>query len=376
MPEVRGKWSIWFWVRLELRISWHYAITFTLAQQKRRSTMVIQNRMGRTVAFIALLVVALGMISGSAFAQYTLTNLVSNQSGKAQHQDTELVNAWGISYAPSGPFWVSDNGTGLSTLYNAQGVKQSTVVTIPSSSGSGTGSPTGQVYNSTLGFVISQNGHSGAALFMFATFDGTISGWNPGVNANTAVIAVNNTGAWYTGLAMGVNSGSTYLFAADNLNNKVDVYDDTFKLVNSFTDTSLPSGSAPYNVVNIGGQLYIAFTNSSGTGVVDIFTTAGTKVKTLVNGGKLSTPWGMALAPSNFGPASKALLVGNLGNGFIHAYNPSTGAYLGQSAVSINGLWSLIFGGGSASNGQTNQLFLTSGPNGYADGLFTVVNVK
>jgi uncharacterized protein (TIGR03118 family) len=175
---------------------------------------------------------------------------------------------------------------------------------------------------------------------------------------------------------MGVNSGSTYLFAADNLNNKVDVYDDTFKLVNSFTDTSLPSGSAPYNVVNIGGQLYIAFTNSSGTGVVDIFTTAGTKVKTLVNGGKLSTPWGMALAPSNFGPASKALLVGNLGNGFIHAYNPSTGAYLGQSAVSINGLWSLIFGGGSASNGQTNQLFLTSGPNGYADGLFTVVNVK
>lgn len=338
--------------------------------------MVIQNKMGRIVVFSALLVVALGMISSSAFAQYTLTNLVSNQPGKAQNQDTSLVNAWGISYAPTGPFWVSDNGTGLSTLYNASGVKQSTVVTIPSSSGSGTGSPTGQVYNSTPGFVVTQNGHSGAALFIFATFDGTISGWAPAVNATNAVIAVNHSGAWYTGLAMGTNGGSTFLFAADNLNNKVDVYSNTYQLVSSFTDTSLPAGSAPYNVVNIGGQLYVTFTNSTGTGVVDIFTTAGVKVKTLVNGGKLSSPWGVALAPSNFGPASKAVLVGNLGNGLIHAYNPSTGAYLGQSAVSINGLWALIFGGGSTNNGQTNQLFLTSGPNGYADGLFTVVNVK
>jgi|HubBroStandDraft_5_1064220.scaffolds.fasta_scaffold00769_4 uncharacterized protein (TIGR03118 family) len=339
--------------------------------------MVIQNRMGRIMVFSALLVVALGMISSSAFAQYTLTNLTSNLPGKAQNQDTSLVNAWGISYAPTGPFWVSDNGTGLSTLYNASGVKQSTVVTIPSSSGSGTGSPTGQVYNSTPGFVVSQNGHSGAALFIFATFDGTISGWSPGVNATNAVIAVNHSGAWFTGLAMGVNGGSSFLFAADNLNNKVDVYNSTFQLVSSFTDTSLPAGSAPYNVVNIGGQLYVTFTNSTGTGVVDVFTTAGVKVKTLVNGGKLSSPWGVALAPSNFGPASNALLVGNLGDGFIHAYNPSTGAYLGQSAVSINGLWSLIFGGGSgANNGQTNQLFITSGPNGYADGLFSVANAK
>jgi uncharacterized protein (TIGR03118 family) len=337
--------------------------------------MVVQNKMGRNLLFIAVLVIAVSMISSSAFAQYTLTNLVSDVKGKAQHQDPSLVNSWGVSYAPGGPFWISDNGTGLSTLYDENGVKQSLVVTIPPSSGNGTGSPTGQVYNSTSGFVVSQNGKNGAALFLFATFDGTISGWSPTVNSTTAVIAVNNTGAWYTGLALGVSNNANFLFAADNLNNKVDIYDSNFHLVKSFTDTSLPAGSAPYNVVNINGQLYVTFTNSSGGGVVDIFSTAGTKIKTLVSGGKLHTPWGVALAPANFGPASKTLLVGNLGDGFIHAYNPSTGALLGQSAVSFDGLWSLVFGG-SGSDGQANQLFLTSGPGGYSEGLFTVVNVK
>lgn len=340
--------------------------------------MVILNKMGRIVASVALLVVAMGMISSSAFAQYTVTNLVSDLPGKAQHQDTSLINAWGISYSASGPFWVSDNVTGLSTLYDATGVKQALVVTIPSSSGAGIGSPTGQVYNSTLNFVVTQNGHSGNAQFIFATFDGTISGWAPGVNATTAVVAVNNTGAWYTGLAIGVSNNANFLFAADNLNNKVDIYDKSFHFVKSFTDTSLPAGAAPYNVQNIGGQLYVTFTTANGSGVVDIFDTAGNKIKTLISGGHLHTPWGIALAPSNFGPASKALLVGNLGDGFIHAYNPTTGAYLGQSAVSFDGLWALIFGGGggSTSNGQTNQLFLTAGPGGYSEGLFSVVNVK
>lgn len=337
--------------------------------------MVAQYRMGRILAFSALLVVALGMISSSAFAQYTVTNLVSNLPGKAQHQDASLVNAWGISYAPGGYFWVSDNGTGLSTLYGATGIKQALVVTIPSSSG-GTGSPTGQVYNGTPGFVVTQNGHSGAAQFIFATFDGTISGWSPTVNATKAVIAVNNTGAWYTGLAMGVSNGANYLFAADNLNGKVDIYDSTFKLVKSFTDTSLPPGSNPYNVVNISGKLLVPFTNGSGGGVVDVFDTTGKKLKTLISGGNLHSPWGVALAPSNFGNASNALLVGNLGDGFINAFNPTTGKLIGKSAVSFEGLWSLIFGDGLGFNGKTNQLFLTSGPGGYSEGLFSVVNTK
>jgi uncharacterized protein (TIGR03118 family) len=338
--------------------------------------MLAQSRMGRIMVFVALLVAALGMISNSAFAQYTVTNLVSDLPGKAQHQDTSLINAWGISYAPGGYFWVSDNGTGLSTLYNSTGLKQALVVTIPSSSGSGTGSPTGQAYNGTTDFVVSQNGHSGAAQFIFATFDGTISGWNPGVNANTAVIAVNNTGAWYTGLTMGVSNSANFLFAADNLNGKVDIYDGTFKLVSSFTDTSLPAGSAPYNVRNINGQLYVTFTNSTGGGVVDIFDTAGNKIKTLISGGNLHSPWGLAMAPANFGKASNTLLVGNLGDGFINAFNPSTGKLVGKSAISFPDLWSLIYGDGRGFNGKTNQLFLTSGPGGYSEGLFSVVNVK
>ena len=335
------------------------------------------DRTSRIILIVALLTLALG-ISSTAFAQagYSVTNLVSNQAGKAKNQDTQLINAWGVSYAPGGPFWVSDNGTGVSTLYNAQGVKQSLVVTIPTSSGAGIGEPTGQLYNATSDFVISQGTASGPAVFIFATFDGTISGWNPSVNASTAVIAVNHTGAWFTGIAMGVNNGANFLYAADNLNNKIDVYDKTFTLVNSFTDTSLPAGSAPYNVANINGQLYVAFSNASGTGVIDIFTTAGTKVKTFATGGTLRSPWGIALAPKNFGPASNTILVGDEGDGRINAFNPSTGKLVGESYAVKSGLWALIFGGGSANNGNTNQLFFASGPGGYTDGLFAVVNFK
>src|SRR5579862_3701530 len=162
---------------------------------------MVVNRMSRIITVLALLALALG-ISGSAFAQagYSVTKLVSNVAGQADNQDPQLVNAWGISFAPGGPFWVSDNGTGVSTLYNAQGVKQSLVVTIPSSSGTGTGQPTGQVYNASANWVVTQNGKSGASVFIFDTSDGTISGWNGSVNPSEAVIAVNNTGAEYTGL--------------------------------------------------------------------------------------------------------------------------------------------------------------------------------
>jgi uncharacterized protein (TIGR03118 family) len=138
-----------------------------------------------------------------AAAQYHLVRLVSNQAGVARNQDPNLVNAWGLAYGPTGPFWISDNGTGLSTLYNGMGVTQSLVVTIPTASGQGTGSPTGIVFNSTTDFVVSQNGLSGAASFLFDTLDGTISGWAPNVNATAAVVAATRPGAVYTGLTMG-----------------------------------------------------------------------------------------------------------------------------------------------------------------------------
>jgi uncharacterized protein (TIGR03118 family) len=345
--------------------------------------MVSKNRM-RVAASLIMLAGTL-LVSQSPLAaqsDYQATNLVSNQAGVAKHQDTALVNAWGIAFAPTGPFWVSDNGTGLSTVYNGMGVKQSTVVTIPSANGVGTGSPTGMVFNSTSDFVVTQNGKSGAAAFIFDTSDGTISGWSFGVNATAAVIAVNNPGADYTGLAIGTSGGANFIFAADNHNNRVDVYDGSFNFVTSFTDTSLPAGSAPFGIQNIAGRLYVAFTNSTGGGVVDIFTTAGIKVKTFATGGTLKSPWGLALAPANFGAASNALLVGNLTDGKINAFNFSTGAFIGQlkdssnKVISINGLWGLAFGAGNSMNGNKNQLFYTAGNNFYADGLFGVIVFK
>jgi uncharacterized protein (TIGR03118 family) len=333
---------------------------------------------------MASLALAVGLFQAPAAAQYKITNLVSNQKGGAMHVDTDLVNAWGIAYAPTGPFWVSDNGTGLSTLYTGSGVKQSLIVTIPPASGTRKGAPTGQVYNSTPDFVVTQNGVSGAAVFIFATSDGTISGWSPTVNGTAAVIAVNNSGsgASYTGLAIGTNGGANFIYAADNANNKVDIYDGDFNFVGSFTDTSLPAGSAPYNVQDIKGRLYVTFTNSSGGGVVDIFSTAGNFIKTFATGGTLKSPWGLALAPKTFGTASNTLLVGDLGDGRINSFNFSTGKFIGQlksstgTTLSVSGLWGLTFGGGNSMNGNTNQLFFTAGPTGYANGLFGVIAVS
>jgi uncharacterized protein (TIGR03118 family) len=334
-----------------------------------------QNWSRRTLACLASLVIIVGLIPSPAAAQYAITNLVSNQKGKAKHQDKFLVNAWGMSFFPGGPFWISDNGTAVSTFYSGQGVKVSQVTVPPT--------VTGQVANSTTDFVVSQGGKSGAAAFIFATFEpGTISGWNPSVNPKSAVVVVNGANAWYTGLAMGVNNGANFLFGADNLNNKVDVYDGTFKLVNSFTDLKL-TGLKVYNVQNINGKLYVTFSDGiPGTkGAVDIFTTAGKFVKTITKSKALVGPWGLAMAPKNFGPASNQLLIGNVGNGWINAFNPKTKTLtpLKNAAgkpIKIDQLWALAFGQGGGMNGNPNQLFFTAGPNGYANGLFGVINSK
>jgi uncharacterized protein (TIGR03118 family) len=336
--------------------------------------MVPQNRSCRTLAFLAALVVMVGLIPNPANAQYAITNLVSNQKGKAKHQDKGLVNAWGMSFFSGGPFWISDNGTGLSTFYSGTGAKAGQI-TVPST-------VTGQVANGTKDFVVSQGSNSGPALFIFASFEpGTISGWNPSVNPNAAVVVV-NASAWYTGLAMGVSNGANFLFGADNLNNKVDIYDGTFKLVGSFTDTKL-TGLVVYNIQNINGKLYVTFTdNAFSKGAVDIFDTTGKLIKTFTKNAKLKAPWGVALAPKNFGPASNALLVGNLGDGRINAFNAKTGKFMTQlkdtksKVISIDGLWALAFGQGGGQNGKPNQLFFTAGPTGYANGLFGVINFK
>jgi uncharacterized protein (TIGR03118 family) len=345
-----------------------------------------QNWSRRTLACLASLVIIVGLIPSPAAAQYAITNLVSNQKGKAKHQDKALVNAWGMSFFPGGPFWISDNGTGVTTFYDSKGLKDGQV-TVPPTCNTPICAVTGQVANSdtsTTDFVVSQGGKSAPAFFIFATFEpGTISGWNPSVNKSSSVVVVNGANAWYTGLAMGVNNGAHFLFGADNLNNKVDIYDRTFKLVGSFTDSKL-TGLSVYNVQNIKGKLYVTFTDGiPGTkGAVDIFSTSGKLIKRLTKNAHLKGPWGVALAPKNFGPASNALLVGNVGDGRINVLNATTGAFITQlknpssKVISISGLWALAFGQGGGMNGNPNQLFFTAGPNAYANGLFGVINFK
>jgi uncharacterized protein (TIGR03118 family) len=333
-----------------------------------------QNWSRRTLACLASLVIIVGLIPSPAAAQYAITNLVSNQKGKAKHQDKFLVNAWGMSFFSGGPFWISDNGTALSTFYTGQGVKGGQVTVPPT--------VTGQVANSTTDFVVSQGAKSGAAAFIFASFEpGTISGWNPSVNPNAAVVVVHTT-AWYTGLAMGVNNGSNFLFAADNLHNKVDIYNGKFKLVGKFTDSTL-TGLVVYGVQNINGKLYVTFADTAfSKGAVDVVSTSGKLIKRLTKDAHLKAPWGVALAPKNFGPASNALLVGNVSDGRINVFNAKTGKFMSQlkgtnnNVISISGLWALAFGQGGGMNGNPNQLFFTAGPNTYVNGLFGVINFK
>jgi uncharacterized protein (TIGR03118 family) len=331
----------------------------------------------RNLITAAMVALALCVVSSAALAQYTATSLVKNTGKKG---DKQLINPWGLVYGPSAPFWLSDEGSGLSTLYDGSGNKQSLIVTVPPASGTGLGSPTGIVYNSSTGFKIDD----WTSAFMFATLDGLICGWSH-FDPNNALVGVNNSssGAIYTGLA--INAANTMIYAADNWNNKVDVYDGNFNLVTSFTDTALPPGYAPFGIQDIGGQLYIAFNSTSGKagGYVDIFTESGTFVKTLIKGKTLNQPWGFAVAPSNFGPLSGTLLVSNNTNsGTINGFNLTTGAFVGTietaagKKIVINQLWGIEFGGGSSSNGQTNQLYYTAGPKNNADGIFGVINFQ
>jgi uncharacterized protein (TIGR03118 family) len=336
----------------------------------------------RTIALTLSLGVALILFSGAAVAQYQVVNLVSNQVKAAHNTDPLLVNAWGLAYGPGGPWWISDAGSGWSTLYNGSGAKQALEVSVPSANGKGTGSPTGIVFNGTGEFPV--QGQS--AFFIFATLDGTISGWSPAVNPNAAIIVVNNSGsgASYTGLAITNNPSGNFLFAADQANNKVDMYDANFNLVNSFTDPNVAAGFAPFNVQDINGLLFVAYAAQNGGpgGYIDVYSEGGVFLKTLTSGGLLNQPWGLAAAPRNFGPLSNTLLVTNNINihGHINAYNALTGQFVGTmtdttgKVINIDQLWGIEFGGGSAKDGAKNQLFFTAGPDNNLAGTFGYIS--
>jgi uncharacterized protein (TIGR03118 family) len=334
-----------------------------------------------TLSFMLGLVLV--FTSSVALAQYQLTNLVSNQVGKAKHTDPLLVNAWGLVHAPTSPFWISDNGSGWSTLYNGNGVKQGLIVEITPAAGHAVGEPTGVVFNGSPEFQV----QGWASIFLFDSLDGTITGWAPQVALNDTIVAVDNSGsgAVYTGLAITSKVSENFLFAADNANNKVDVYDGNFHLVTSFTDTTLPVGFAPFGIRDINGLLYVAFASTSGGsgGFIDIFSEHGVFLKRLAQGGPLNQPWGFAAAPSNFGPLSNTLLVSNNTNsGTINAFNLATGKLVGTikdttgKAIHIDQLWAIDFGGGTPNNGAKNTLFFTAGPSNNLAGTFGSIVMK
>jgi len=326
-----------------------------------------------------------------AGADYVMTNLVSDISGLAAHTDPNLKNPWGVAYSPTGPFWVSNQGSNTSTLYNGSGTPLPLVVTTPVTT-AGPNGPTGQVFNGNSNDFTLSDGK--AANFLFANLNGQISAWNGGLGT-AAETVVSGTGSVYTGLAIGATSGSNILYAADNAGNKVDVFDSKFNSLNggsfsgAFKDPFLPVGFGVFNVQNINGTLFVSYNNvNNGTegtngGVIAEFGLDGHFIKQLAAsgaGGPLQDPWGMVLAPSNFGKFSNDLLVGNQFSGVINAYDPISGTFLGTVAtvtndptVANNGLWSLAFGNGGAA-GSTSTLYAFAGINNEQDGLIVAIN--
>ena len=356
-------------------------------------------RLVRRLAVLVAVVMALGVcaFAQDTLAQYTQTNLVSSQGGVAQDVDSDLVNSWGLSRSSGSPWWVAANGSGKSTLYLGDGTKQGLIVNIPSGDPtvSPTGTPTGTVYNgSSTDFLLAPGK---PALFLFVTEDGTVSGWNPGVMPTDAVIKVNAKGtSVFKGatIAQIVKDGisQTFLFVADFRKGRVQVYDSAFNPVpqsgGRFGDEQLPEGYAPFNVQNIGGNLYVTFAlqdaekhdevDGPGLGFVDIFSPSGILLKRLEHNNWLNGPWGLAVASGDFGRFSHEILVGQFGSGQILVFNPLTGDFVGRlldknnNPITIDGLWAIAFGN-DAKAGPATTLFFTAGPSGESQGLFGTI---
>jgi uncharacterized protein (TIGR03118 family) len=314
-------------------------------------------------------------LTASVNAAFVQTNLVSDVPGLAATTDESLKNPWGISHSSTSPFWVSNEVTGVSTLYNGAGEKQPLVVTIPG------GHPTGQVFNSTSDFALSNNDK---ALFLFATLGGTIVGWNAGAGAEAKA---STPDAAYTGLALANNGSGNFLYAANGEGGRIDVFDAAFQpasVAGAFVDPNLPSGFTPYNIQNLNGTLYVAYENEDrGGGVINAFDANGNLLRRVSDnpeGGRLESPWGMTLAPSGFGPFGGALLVGNEDDGHISAFNPADGSPLGQlldaqgQPIANTGLWGLVFGNGG-NGGDPDVLYFAAGINEEVNGLFGSIAV-
>jgi uncharacterized protein (TIGR03118 family) len=323
---------------------------------------------------VVILSVASALVAGPiGFIQI---NLASDVPGRAQFTDPDLVNAWGMAASGASPVWIGANGTGKSVLYNGAGVKQGLIVTM-----AGDGSVTGVAFSNVAG---SFNGDT----FLFANEDGTIGGWRGALGTVAETLQVGSTANVYKGLSDATIGGNVYAYAANFRNATIDVLKGNAgaaNLIGTFTDPNLPAGYAPFNIENLGGVLYVTYAVQNGTkkddvagagnGIVDVFDLQGTFLRRLATNGVLNSPWGLALAPAEFGDVGGALLVGNFGDGTINGYNPTTGAFIqtltdpSGNTISIDGLWALQFGNGGAF-GSPSTLYFTAGPNDESHGLF------
>lgn len=351
--------------------------------------MIASSPIARALRQFAVLAFTLALAS-PVFAdagRYMVTKLVADIPGVAPHTDTNLVNGWGIAMRATSPIWVSDNGSGMSTLYNGLGVQISppSPVIIPSASGTGQGVPTGITSNpSTADFLLA--GQGTAAIFLWATEDGAIAAWNGGPAATIKFAA--KDGAVYKGIALAGDGAHFRLYATDFHNGKIDVLDNAFtptSVPGGFVDMNIPAAFAPFNIMNLQGNLYVSYAmrqpgsndeaHGTGLGFVDVFDADGFLLERVATRGKLNAPWGMAIAPAGFGAFSNHLLVGNFGDGTINAYNLKNFTFAGQlrasdgHALVIDGLWGIAFGNGFQQQ-PTDALFFAAGPDDENHGLY------
>ncbi len=338
---------------------------------------------------LVLTVAALGIAPLMCGADFVQINLVSNLPNVAlAPPDPSLINPWGVSFSATSPFWVSNQGSNTSTLYNPTTSPIKLGLTVNAAGG-----PTGQVFNSTASsFMIpGPNSTTVKSSFIFDTLSGTIQGWNPGSTGGTGstVVAASQPGAVFTGLALDTSNGSNYLYAAD-ATGSIRVYNSTFQNVSGttfagkFVDPNAIPGFTPYNIQNLNGNIYVTYAESTNTGAplpggfVDEYDAAGDFIKRVGTNGVLNAPWGLAIAPAGFGNFGGDLLVGNVYNSVINAIDPSTAQVVGSITVNTGfassvGLWALDFGNGAS--GSANTLYFTDGINNQTDGLFGEINV-
>lgn len=339
----------------------------------------------RTALRLSLACALIALAAPAAAINFAPNNLVTDDptAHAAQITDPALKNAWGMSFSPGGPFWVSAADGGVSTVYSVDPLTQATAK-LPLTVAVG-GGPTGQVFNASSGF----NGDS----FLFVSEDGSVHGWRSALGTSSETLVTAQSENSYKGAAIGSLGGSTYLYAANFKAGSVDVFKGDASppnLPGNFVDPNLPAGYAPFNIQNLGDTLYVSYalksdpngdeeTKGAGLGIVDAFDLSGSLLGRIATGGTLNAPWGLAIAPSSFGAWAGSLLVGNFGDGRINAYDAATHALLGQVAgsdgdpLAIDGLWA-IGAGNDGQGGSSSLLYFTAGPDDETHGLFGVLS--